>query len=384
MKIGIICYPTYGGSGVVATELGKYLADKGHEIHFISYDQPARLEMFHNNLFYHEVMVSDYPLFRYPPYEIALTGKIVDIVKDRKLDVLHAHYAVPHAAAAIMAKNILAQDGYQIPIVTTLHGTDITLVGKDATYETVIKHALLNTEVVTTVSESLKQETYNSFKISKAIEVIPNFIDFSRFAKQSVNHFKKAIATNGERIVVHVSNFRKLKRVDNVVRIFSKIQEKIPAKLLLVGDGPTRMSVEKICRDLDICDRISFLGKQEAVEEILSVSDLFLMPSESESFGLAALEAMACEVPVVSSNIGGIPEVNIDGETGYLLDVHDLDGMAAKSIEILEDDTRLAEFKKRAYNHALNYKITAIAPKYVECYEMAIERMGEIAQLKGI
>ena len=246
MRIGIICYPTYGGSGVVATELGKYLADKGNEVHFISYDQPARLEVFHENLFYHEVMVSDYPLFRYPPYEIALTGKIVDIVKDRKLDVLHAHYAVPHAAAAVMAKNILAQSGYHIPIVTTLHGTDITLVGKDATYETVIRHALLNTDIITTVSESLKESTYANFKLDKEIKVIPNFIDFSRFAKQSVNHFKKAIATSGERIVVHVSNFRRLKRVDNVVHVFRKIQEKIPAKLLLVGDGPTRMSVEKI------------------------------------------------------------------------------------------------------------------------------------------
>jgi N-acetyl-alpha-D-glucosaminyl L-malate synthase BshA len=340
--------------------------------------------MFHENLFYHEVMVSDYPLFRYPPYEIALTGKIVDIVKDRKLDVLHAHYAVPHAAAAVMAKNILAQDGYHIPIVTTLHGTDITLVGKDATYETVIKHALLNTDVITTVSESLKQDTYDNFRITKDIEVIPNFIDFSRFAKQSVNHFKKAIATNGERIIVHVSNFRELKRVDNVVRIFHKIQEKIPSKLLLVGDGPTRMSVEKLCRELDICDRISFLGKQEAVEEILSVSDLFLMPSESESFGLAALEAMACEVPVVSSNIGGIPEVNVEGETGFLLEVHDLDGMAQRSIEILEDDERLDQFKKRAYQHALKYKITSIAPKYVACYEAAINQMAEFAELKGI
>jgi L-malate glycosyltransferase len=384
MKIGIICYPTYGGSGVVATELGKYLADKGHEIHFISYSQPARLDVFHENLFYHEVIVSDYPLFRYPPYEIALTGKIVDIVKDRKLDVLHAHYAVPHAVAAVMAKNILAQNGYQIPIVTTLHGTDITLVGKDATYETVIRHALLNTDIVTTVSESLKKETYVNFSMDKDITVIPNFIDFSRFAKHPVSHFKKAIAAQGERIVVHVSNFRELKRVDNVVRIFAKIHEKIPSKLLLVGDGPTRMSVEKLCREYDICDEIVFLGKQEAVEEILSVSDLFLMPSESESFGLAALEAMACEVPVVSSNIGGIPEVNIEGVTGYLLDVHDLDGMAERSIEILEDDKRLEEFKKRAYQQALNYKITSIAPIYLKCYEDAIERMTDIAELKGL
>lgn len=384
MRIGIICYPTYGGSGVVATELGKYLADKGHQVHFISYDRPARLDTFHENMFYHEVMVSNYPLFRYPPYEIALTGKIVDIVKESKLDVLHAHYAVPHAAAAVMAKNILAQEGYHIPIVTTLHGTDITLVGKDATYETVIRHALLNTDIITTVSESLKQDTRSNFRMDKSIRVIPNFIDFSRFAKQPVNHFKKAIATNGERIVVHVSNFRKLKRVDNVVHVFRKILEKMPAKLLLVGDGPTRMSVEKLCRDYDICDRISFLGKQEAIEEILSVSDLFLMPSESESFGLAALEAMACEVPVVSSNIGGIPEVNIEGETGYLLEVHDIEGMAEKSIHILEDEDRLNDFKSRAYKHSLKYNITEVAPQYLACYEEAIAKKLNVNKLETL
>jgi len=381
MKIGIICYPTYGGSGVVATELGKYLADKGHEVHFISYDQPARLDMFHENLYYHEVTVSDYPLFRYPPYEIALTGKIVDIVLQNKLDVLHAHYAVPHAAAAVMAKNILAQSGYHIPIVTTLHGTDITLVGKDQTYETVIKHALLNTDIVTTVSESLKQDTYDNFDFDKNIRVIPNFIDFSRFAKQPVSHFKKAIATNGERIVVHVSNFRSLKRVDNVVHIFKRIVDHIPAKLLLVGDGPTRTSVEKICKEYGLHDKVVFLGKQEAVEEILSVSDLFLMPSESESFGLAALEAMACEVPVVSSNIGGIPEVNVEGETGFLLEVHDIEGMAEKGRYILSDDQRLEEFKRRAYEHSLKYQINKIAPQYLATYTEAVEKVLEVNKL---
>ncbi len=374
MNIGIICYPTYGGSGVVATELGKSMGAVGHKVHFISYDQPARLDFFSENLFYHEVSVSQYPLFKYPPYEIALSSKIVEVVKSAELDILHVHYAIPHAAAAVMAKNVLKEHGIYIPIVTTLHGTDITLVGRDATYESVINYALHHSDGITAVSESLRRDTLNLFDLRKDIEVITNFVDIQRFSKKPKEHFKLAVAPNGERVVIHTSNFRKVKRVDDVVEIFKRIQEKIPARLLMVGDGPERDRLERECRKSEICDKVSFLGKQNAVEEILSIGDLFLMPSETESFGLAALEAMACEVPVVSSNTGGLPEVNIDGVTGFICNVGDVEEMAARSLEILKDDTTLATFKTNALTHAKTYDIDKICPQYEAYYTEIINR----------
>jgi L-malate glycosyltransferase len=372
MKIGIVCYPTYGGSGVVATELGKSLSQRGHQVHFISYKQPARLDFFTGNIFFHEVYVSHYPLFDFPPYETALTSRLVDVVKHEKLDVLHVHYAIPHASAAVMAKAILAAEGIHIPIVTTLHGTDITLVGKDKSFEPVVSYSLNQSDGVTAVSESLKQDTYEHFKVTRDIEVIPNFIDFERFSKQSKEHFKKAVASNGQKVLVHTSNFRKVKRVEDVVRVFGKVREKIDAKLLLVGDGPERQNIEQLCRDLDLCDAISFLGKQDAVEEVLSIADLFLMPSETESFGLAALEAMACEVPVIASNAGGIPELVVDGKTGFMCNVGDVEAMAEKSIYILSDDARLKEFKHNARERALDFHIDKIVPQYEKMYESVV------------
>ena len=367
LRIGIICYPTFGGSGVVATELGKALAEKGHMVHFIAYEQPVRLDHFTENIYYHEVSLNNYPLFKYPPYEIALTSKIVDVVKAYKLDVLHVHYAIPHATAAVMAKSILQKEGLDIKIITTLHGTDITLVGKDASYEPVVSYSINESDIVTTVSESLKADTLKFFHIAKEIEVIPNFIDFERFNKKPKDHFKKAIAPNGEKIVVHTSNFRKVKRVSDVVKVFAKIQEQLPAKLLMIGDGPERMKIENDCRQWEICDKVTFLGKQEAIEEILSVSDLFLLTSETESFGLAALEAMACEVPVISSNTGGIPEVNIDGLTGYTSEVGDIEDMARNALKILADG-ELEKFKKQAKSHSLKFKIEEILPLYEKLY----------------
>lgn len=374
MRIGIVCYPTYGGSGVIATELGHYLATKGHAVHFLSYEQPARLDYFNENIFYHEVNVSQYPLFRYPPYELALTSKIVDLVKSAQLDLIHVHYAIPHAAAAIMAKFILKTKGVDLPVITTLHGTDITLVGKDATYRPVVTYALNESDGITAVSESLRRDTYDQFDVLREIEVIPNFVDFRRFSKMPKEHFKKAIAPNNEKIVVHVSNFRKVKRVEDVIHVFSKIREQIPSRLLLIGDGPERMNMEQVCRKLNICDWVTFLGKQEAVEEILSVSDLFLMPSQTESFGLAALEAMACEVPVVASDTGGIPEVVIDGQVGYTCPVGDVDMMAKRGIQILENDETLLNFKKAAYEHARQYDILRIGPRYETYYQDVLHK----------
>lgn len=374
MNIGIICYPTYGGSGVVATELGKSMGAKGHKVHFISYDQPARLDFFSENLFYHEVSVSQYPLFKYPPYEIALSSKIVEIVQSANLDILHVHYAIPHAAAAVMAKYVLRELGIHIPIVTTLHGTDITLVGRDATYEAVINYSLNKSDGVTAVSDSLRRDTENLFKINNEIEVIPNFVDIERFSKKPKEHFKLAVAPNQERIVIHTSNFRKVKRVDDVIQIFKRIQEVMPARLLMVGDGPERVRLERECRGSDICDKVSFLGKQDAVEEILSIADLFLMPSETESFGLAALEAMACEVPVVSSNTGGLPEVNIEGITGFTCDVGDVETMAKRGIEILQNEDTLRKFKTNALAQAKTFDIGKICPLYENYYASIIKK----------
>ena len=376
MKIGIVCYPTFGGSGVVATELGKALAKAGHKIHFITYSQPTRLDFFNENLFYHEVDIRSYPLFEYPPYELALASKMVDVVKYEKLDLLHVHYAIPHASAAYMAKQILKTEGINIPIVTTLHGTDITLVGKDPSYAPVVTFSINASDGVTAVSEDLKKDTYLHFKILKDIVVIPNFIDLERFKKQKKEHFKRAICPNDEKLVVHTSNFRKVKRVDDVVRIFNKMRQQIPAKLLLVGDGPERSNIEALCRELGTCDDIRLLGKLEAVEEVLSVADLFIMPSEKESFGLAALEAMACEVPVISTNAGGLPELNINGKTGFLSKVGDVDDMTKNALYILKD-SNLPTFKHNALERAKEFDITNIMPMYEDFYRDILEAQKE-------
>jgi N-acetyl-alpha-D-glucosaminyl L-malate synthase BshA len=374
MKIGIVCYPTFGGSGVLATELGKALADNGHRVHFITYSQPARLDFFSANLFYHEVSVANYPLFDYAPYESALASKLVDVVRFEKLDILHVHYAIPHASAAFMAKQILATYGIHIPVVTTLHGTDITLVGKDLTYKPVVTFSINQSDGVTAVSHNLKEDTYKHFDIHKDIRVIPNFVDMNRFKLKAKDHFKKAIAPNNERIIVHTSNFRKVKRTQDVIYIFEKILKKVSAKLLMVGDGPERPYCEQLCRDLGVCEHVRFLGKQDAVEEILSIADLFMMPSESESFGLAALEAMACKVPVITSNAGGLPELNVDGVTGFMDAVGDVQEMAHHAIAILEDDQRLQSFKENAYTRAKEFDLKLILPIYEEYYQEIIDQ----------
>ena len=367
MKIGIVCYPTYGGSGVVATELGKALAKNGHHIHFITYRQPSRLDFFNENLFYHEVDLRPYPLFEYPPYELALSSKMVDVVQFEKLDLLHVHYAIPHASAAYMAKQILRTKNIHIPIITTLHGTDITLVGKDPSYEPVVTFSINQSDAVTAVSEDLKKDTHRHFGVEKDIHVIPNFIDLERFKKQKKDHFRRAICPENEKLIVHTSNFRKVKRVEDVVRIFDKINKETPSKLLLVGDGPERNNIEMLCRELGTCDHIRFLGKLDAVEEVLSVSDLFIMPSESESFGLAALEAMACEVPVISSDVGGLPELNIHGVTGFLSKPGNIEEMTKYALHILDKDN-LPAFKNNALKRAMEFDIVNILPKYEKLY----------------
>ena len=368
MKIGIVCYPTYGGSGVVATELGKALAKEGHKVHFITYSQPTRLDFFNENLYYHEVSTKNYPLFEYAPYELALASKMVEVAQYEELDVLHVHYAIPHASAAYMAKQILKTKGIEIPVITTLHGTDITLVGKDATYEPVVTFSINASDAVTAVSEDLRKDTYEHFDITADIEVIPNFIDLSRFKKQKKDHFKRAICPNGEKLLVHTSNFRKVKRVEDVIAVFGKVRNLLPAKLLLAGDGPERSRMEELCRELGRCEDIRFLGKLEAVEEVLSVSDLFLMPSEKESFGLAALEAMACEVPVISSNAGGLPELNINGQSGFVSEIGDTEEMAKHAIHIL-DDRNLQKFKDGALARAKEFEVEKILPLYETLYE---------------
>ncbi len=373
MKIGIVCYPTFGGSGVVATELGKALAKEGHKVHFITYSQPSRLDFLNENLFYHEVSIRSYPLFEYPPYELALASKMVSVVKNEKLDLLHVHYAIPHASAAYMAKQILKSQGISIPVVTTLHGTDITLVGKDASYEPVVTFSINQSDGVTAVSNDLRKETYQFFKITNDIEVIPNFIDLEKFKKQKKDHFKKAICPNGESLIVHTSNFRKVKRIGDVIKVFYNIHKEIPSKLLMIGDGPERDQAEGMCRELGICDDVRFLGKLEAVEEVLSVADLFLMPSEKESFGLAALEAMACEVPVISSNTGGIPELNVQGVTGFLSNVGDIEDMTNKAMFIL-DKNNLPLFKENALKRAKEFDIANILPLYENYYHKVLEK----------
>lgn len=375
MKIGIVCYPTFGGSGVVATELGKALASNGHEIHFITYSQPARLDFFSENLYYHEVAVAQYPLFDFSPYESALASKLVDVVRFEKLDLLHVHYAIPHASVAYLAKQILATYDIYIPVVTTLHGTDITLVGKDKSFNPVVTFSINHSNGVTAVSENLRQQTLESFEITRDVRVIPNFIDFSRFHNKNRQHFKRAIAPEDERIIIHTSNFRKVKNTQDVIRIFQKVNEVIPSKLLMVGDGPERRNTEELARQLEVSQNVRFLGKQDAIEEILSVADLFLMPSSSESFGLAALEAMACHVPVVSSNTGGLPELNVHGVSGFLSNISDIEDMAKHAIYILEDCDRLQVFKDAAFARAKEFDLSKILPLYESYYEEVIRGM---------
>jgi N-acetyl-alpha-D-glucosaminyl L-malate synthase BshA len=372
MKIGIVCYPTYGGSGVVATELGKGLARRGHQVHFITYRQPARLTSFQENIYYHEVSSEDYPLFEYPPYDTALTSKLVDVIKYENLDILHVHYAIPHATVAYLAKKILLQEGRYIPVVTTLHGTDITLVGSNNAFAPVVAFSINKSDGVTAVSADLRKQTYETFKIDREIEVIYNFIDFDRFRKTNKDHFKKAIAPNGEKILVHTSNFRKVKRVEDVIRVFQIVYKEVPCKLLLIGDGPERQNLEALCREIGLCHEIRFLGKQDAVEELLAVSDLFIIPSGSESFGLAALEAMACQVPVISSNVGGLPEINVHGETGYLCEVGDVEGMAAYAISLLKDEEKLRLFRRNALKQAERFDIGHVLPQYEAYYEKVL------------
>ena len=369
MIIGIVCYPTFGGSGVLATELGKALASKGHQVHFITYQQPVRLTAFIPNIFYHEVQVPTYPLFDYPPYETALASTLVDVIKNNHLQLLHVHYAIPHASAAYMAKKILEGEGIHIPVITTLHGTDITLVGRDKTYAPVVAFSINQSDAITAVSNNLRDETFKSFKIEKSIEVIYNFVDVERFARKPIDAFKKVIAPEGERILLHASNFRRIKRVNDVVRIFHQVRQQIPSKLLFVGDGPERVSAEQLCRELGVCDDVRFVGKQEQMEDILAIADLFLLTSEYESFGLAALEAMAAGVPVISTNAGGLPEIMVPGENGFMGNVGDVDTMSAQALDILQDEERLQQFKKNAAQHARSFDIHNIVPLYEKLYD---------------
>ncbi|MEQ8323260.1 MAG: N-acetyl-alpha-D-glucosaminyl L-malate synthase BshA [Vicingaceae bacterium] len=367
MNIGIVLYPTFGGSGVVATELGKALARRGHQVHFITYKQPVKLDRFEPNVHFHEVRVSDYPLFEYQPYEFVLSSKMVDVAKFEKLDLLHVHYAIPHASSAYMAKQILKSEGINLPVITTLHGTDITLVGKDSSFEPVITFAINQSDAVTAVSESLKRDTYEHFRINKDIEVIPNFICLGDYgtAEQGL---KESFSKKGEKILIHVSNFRKVKRVEDVVSIFSQVNKKIPSKLLLVGDGPERHKIEEMCRQNSTCNDIHFIGKMKNTESLLAISDVFLLTSEFESFGLAALESMASSVPVISTNGGGIPEVIEEGKSGFMFDVGDVNGMAAKTLEILKDDTLHQELKKGAYQRARHFDLERVLPLYLDLY----------------
>lgn len=353
---------------MVATELGKALAEKGHLVHFITYNTPVRLGSFHKNVFYHEVRVNEYPLFDYPPYELVLASKMVDVARYEKLDLLHVHYAIPHASAAYTAKKILAEEGHHLPVVTTLHGTDITLLGKDPSFEPVISFAINHSDAVTAVSHSLRADTYKLFGVNRDIEVVPNFLNVENLKFEPNSELHDSYAPNGEHIIVHISNFREVKRVDDVVRIFAKVRAKMPAKLLLVGDGPERSRIEQLCRDLGTCDDTTMLGKLKNPTEVLSVADLFLLPSESESFGLAALEAMAAHVPVISTNTGGLPEVNRHGVTGMMSDVGDVDNMAENALYILESPERLKKFATAARKRACEFQVSRILPQYEAIY----------------
>ncbi len=370
MKIGIVLYPTFGGSGVVATELGKALAGQGHEIHFISYEQPVKLDRFYRNIFYHEVKVQDYPLFDFPPYEVVLTSKLVDVALFEKLDILHVHYAIPHASAAFMAREILKSKGMHVPFITTLHGTDVTLIGKDPSFEPVISFAINQSDAVTAVSQALKDETYKYFEVTRDIQVIPNFLCTSEYQMpENTAKVKQELAPNGERILLHVSNFRKLKRVADIIEIMRLLEGKVNAKLILVGDGPERQKVEMLCREYRLCDKVKFLGKLKDTEVVFAVSDVFILPSEHESFGLAALQAMAKYTPVVSSDIGGIPEVNIHGKTGFTESVGDVQAMANDIIRLLTDDELHRTMAQNAFNRAKEFELHTILPEYLKLYE---------------
>ena len=373
MKIGIVLYPTFGGSGIVATELGKALSKKGHEIHFITYSEPVRLGELRKNIFYHEVRTSDYPLFKFTPYEQVLTSKLVDVVKFEKLDLLHVHYAIPHASAAYMAQQILKDQGVEIPFITTLHGTDITLVGKDPSFEPVINFSINKSNRVTAVSENLKNETFKLFDIKNKIEVIPNFICLKEYKLDNNEYYKKRFAPNNEKIICHVSNFRKVKRIEDVLTMFEGISKEIDVKLILVGDGPERGRLEQIARNSNHMKNIFFLGSLKSTKEVLNISDLFVLPSSKESFGLSALEAMACEVPVIASDTGGIPEVIIHGESGMLNSVGDTYQMTKNALKLLSNDSLLEKFKANAYKQAMKFDIEVILPKYEKLYEKCVE-----------
>jgi N-acetyl-alpha-D-glucosaminyl L-malate synthase BshA len=374
MKIAIVCYPTFGGSGVVATELGLELAQRGHEIHFITYKQPVRLALLNPNLHYHEVNVPEYPLFHYQPYELALSSKLVDMVKLHKIELLHVHYAIPHAYAGYMAKQMLKAEGIYIPMVTTLHGTDITLVGKHPFYKSAVTFSINQSDVVTSVSQSLKDDTYKHFAITKEIEVIPNFIEINKAkVEEGTPCYRSLMAKNDERIITHISNFRKVKRIPDVIKIFYKIQQQIPAKLMMVGEGPEKENAELLCEELGISNKVIFFGNSNEIDKILCFTDLFLLPSETESFGLAALEAMACSVPVISTNTGGLPEVNKDGFSGYLSNVGAIDSMAENALKIIQDDVTLSTFKMNAFAVAQQFDIINILPLYEAVYEKAIK-----------
>ncbi|MEC5167403.1 N-acetyl-alpha-D-glucosaminyl L-malate synthase BshA [Flavobacterium sp. PL11] len=376
MKIAIVCYPTFGGSGVVATELGLELARRGHEIHFITYSQPVRLALLSPNVHYHEVNVPEYALFHYQPYELALSSKLVDMVKLYKIEVLHVHYAIPHAYAGYMAKQMLKDEGIDIPMITTLHGTDITLVGNHPFYKPAVTFSINKSDYVTSVSQSLKEDTLKLFNITNEIEVIPNFIELNKSEKESDSPCKRSVmAKPGERIITHISNFRKVKRIPDVIKIFYNIQKVIPAKLMMVGDGPEKEMAENLCQELGITDKVIFFGNSNEIDEILCLTDLFLLPSETESFGLAALEAMACGVPIISSNSGGLSEVNFEGISGYLSDVGNIEEMAQNALKILKDDATLTRFKENALIVAKQFDIKNILPLYEALYHKAISKI---------
>lgn len=377
MKIAIVCYPTFGGSGVVATELGLELAHRGHEIHFITYSQPVRLALLNPNVHYHEVNVPEYPLFHYQPYELALSSKLVDTVKLYNIELLHVHYAIPHAYAGYMAKQMLKDEGIELPMVTTLHGTDITLVGNHPFYKPAVSFSINKSDFVTSVSQNLREETYKLFNIQKDIRVIPNFIELDKNIRDPrIACRRSVIAAENERIVTHISNFRRIKRIPDIIEVFYRIQQEVPAKLMMVGDGPEKPHAEQLCRDLGIENKVIFFGNSNEIDSILSYSDLFLLPSATESFGLAALEAMAWGVPVISSNTGGLPEVNIDGVSGYLSDVGNVDDMAENALKILRDDATLQSFKTRALEVATRYDIKNILPLYEDLYREAIAKFS--------
>ena len=374
IKIGIVCYPTYGGSGVIATELGIALAQQGNEVHFISYNQPFRLDLFSDRIYYHEVTIPDYPLFEYTPYELNLTSKLVDVILHEKINILHVHYAIPHASSAVNAKQILATSGIDIPIITTLHGTDITLLGKDKSFKPVIEYAINQSDVVTAVSEALKEETIRYFNISNKINMVPNFIDMSLYKQHGSTRLRNRYAKNGEHILTHISNFRKVKRISDVINIFKKVYDANPCVLLMIGDGPDRLRAEQLSRELGISSKVKFLGKLKVIEKILAISDVFLLPSETESFGLVALEAMASMNAIISTNSGGLNEVNIDGVTGYLSNVGDTNKMAKDTIKLLNDSSLLDSIKENAVNHAKSFDLSKVLPKYEKIYNSLLEK----------